>query len=116
MSTTNPTFTPVDAFDATVSYNQRRHSLPINNTSVRDSALLVTGSTEEHTEVNFDTLESFLEEIIELHSYGVELLKHLKQKYMKKPANLNAKIKQLQVMIDEVFTEESATLELHDEY
>ena len=80
------------------------------------SRTTLTSTTEAPTEaptddMDFDSLEAFINELNDFHTYAMYMLKILKQKYMKKPSNLNDKIKQLQVMIDEVFTEEN-----HDEY
>ena len=61
---------------------------------------------EEHDDVNLDSLEAFLDELLDLYSYGIQLLKVLKQKYKKVPnAITQNKIKN---MIDalEKFVEE----------
>ena len=43
---------------------------------------IIKEPVELHDDVNLGSLEAFLEEILDLHSYGVALLKVLKQKYI----------------------------------
>ena len=60
--------------------NQRRLSLPSPKLSITPQ---IDELLEEYDHVNFDSLEALLEELHQLHSYGVQLLKVIKQKYVK---------------------------------
>ena len=69
--------------------NQRRLSLPFTKICSPPPEVSIE-LHEEHPvggfadeDVNLDSLEAFLEELLDLHSYGVQLLKVLKQKYIK---------------------------------
>ena len=82
--------------------SNRRLSLPV----------VLTSQADEHEDVNLESLDAFLEEILDIYNYGIELIKILKQKYKKistpqKPINIKEKIEELKkqnnLMIDEIF-------------
>ena len=90
--------------------SNRRFSLPLPSISK-------TVQTTEIDEPNYDELEclkSFLEELLDLHNYGVELLKKLtirtqnlncNKTKLEQGEKINYVKKQHNLMIDEIFVE-----------